>query len=198
MNADDSERALLQLIDDDLQAQREQILSAASRQARATLTQAHREARTHVRATLDDARSRQRLRIQLAQAQRQTRVRLAEQDRTRHLLAAAWQHLPLALLTRWRSPALRERWINAALATARSLLDAKDWTISYAELPPSEALPASTTQVAPNAKWHCVPDLRAGLRIAHDGNVVDASLAGMLADADALTARLLQQLERDR
>lgn len=90
------------------------------------------------------------------------------------------------------------RWANRALASAAAMLGAGNWQIRHAPGLSTEECSylAAGVTVTPGLEcsWQADPELRAGLRIVREGNVVDASLQGLLADSDTLAAALLQEM----
>lgn len=188
-------RALLALIEADRARQCAQILDAASAKADAQRAKAHADARARMRQTFAEQRLRRRERIAAVQAQLATQRRLHAQQRSAALLRLAWQQLPDALLALWREPASRAAWVAHAARFARARLPGGVWRIVYA--PDGSPQP----QHAPGAEWgaaaqfHADPAISAGLRIETDGNVVDATLGGLLADRTEIEARLLRLLE---
>ena len=154
------------------------------------------EALARVREALAAARERRDAALAAAEARRQTRLRLARQGRASAALAAAWAALPDELERRWRDPAARAAWLAHVVArAARELPADAPWTLRHAPGATTGEL-AGATAAAPVAV-DCVadPSLRAGLRIARGGNVLDASLDGLLADRDAVAAAVLRAME---
>lgn len=198
MNVHAQEQALLELIAGDRDARCEEILGGARQQAAELLRRAHAEARERVRKALREARERAGERVAAAIARRQTRERLAQQGSASDFLAQALELLPAALQARWQQPPARLGWVRQALLQAQRLLPAGDWRIDHA--PGLEAADIAQLAAAelPPSPPHFQPDpeLLAGLRIHGNGNCIDASLAGLLADRDSLAARLLGARER--
>jgi hypothetical protein len=193
MSLEARKAALLALVDDDLRRQTQALLDAADAQAATLRRQAHAQARQRVREALDAARERRDAALAAAEARRQTRERLARQHRDSAALAAAWQALPLELQRRWRDPAARAAWLAHALGrAARELGGERDqWVVRHADgVAAAELAPATGGSPTIMAD----PALRAGLRIARGGNVLDASLDGLLGDRAAVSAALLQRL----
>lgn len=192
---DKQSRALLDLIEADRARQCAQILDAAHAQADAQRAQAHADARARMRQTFAEQRLRRRERIAAVQAQLATRRRLHAQQRNAALLRLAWQQLPEALLALWREPASRAAWLAHAAGFARARLPGGAWRVVHAA--DGSPLPSHV----PGARWGAAaqfnadPAIRAGLRIEIDGNVVDATLGGLLADRSEIEARLLRLLE---
>jgi hypothetical protein len=137
--------------------------------------------------------------VSAARANLQTRRRLALQQRAAALLAAAATRLPGELVRRWHAPALRRAWVAAIVASARDLLPRSAWQVAHPpDWPASEreavfAELAGALGVAPT--FVASDGLRAGLKISADGNVVDGTLDGLLADRAEIGGRLLHVLE---
>jgi hypothetical protein len=192
-------QALLDLVESDRAQRCAEVIEQARTQARSALAQARAQARAQMREVFAEERERAATRVAAAQADLQTRRRLALQHREEALLALAWQRLPAALQARWRDTALRQRWIEAALQAARTALPAGCWTISHAPDWPAGEAAAFAERVQSHAGQ--APLLRsdsaipAGLRLAADGNAIDATLAGLLADRDEIGGRLIGLLD---
>jgi hypothetical protein len=192
-------QALLDLVAADRGRKCDAILAEARAQAGALLRQAHADASERMRRAFVEERERHDARVGAARANLQTKRRLALQRREHALLAAGAMRLPPALVRRWESAAGREPWVAAAVANARNVLPRGRWRILHApHWPASErdslaAELAAVLGAAPSLVEE--PGLRAGLRISADGNVIDGTLDGLLADRAEIGARLLQLLE---
>lgn len=192
-------QALLDLVDADRREKCGAILAEAQGRCRGVLAQAHADARTRMRKAFQEERLRRDARVDAARANLQTRRRLADQQRAAALLAAGWKSLPGAMLRRWGEPELRRAWVAAVVAAARSALTARSWRIVHAPGWPAAEREALRAALASESSIECVFDedarLRSGLRIAADGNVVDGTQDGLLADRAEIGARLLHLLE---
>lgn len=197
MSLEARKAALLALVEDDRQRQRQALLAAADAQAGALRRQARAQARARVREAVAAARERRASALAAAEARRQTRERLARQHRDSAALVAAWAALPAAMERRWRDAAARAAWLAHALARAARELDGDgdDWTLRHAEGPAVAEIAAAGAPAGALPATRVDPALRAGLRIGRGGNVLDASLAGLLGDRDTVSALLLQRLE---
>jgi hypothetical protein len=194
------EQALLDLIAADRDQRCAEIEQSARRQAAELLRQAHAQARERVLGGLREARLRARQRIDAAAAQRQSRLRLAQQDSASDFLARAMALLPAALSARWQQRETRLRWVRQALLQARECLPCSDWQIEHAPGLMSDDIAALDEHDMPpfRRNFETNPQLDAGLRIHGNGNCVDASLTGLLADRDSLAASLLRAREVHR
>jgi hypothetical protein len=117
------------------------------------------------------------------------------------LLAEAWVCLPDAFLARWRAPETRREWITRIVARARSSLLGVAWRIAHApdwaaaereDLARDLARELGTTP-----EFDVDARIRAGLRIAGAGAIVDGTLDGMLRDRAENGARLLAFLDAE-
>jgi vacuolar-type H+-ATPase subunit H len=192
-------QALLDLVEDDRSTQCDRILDEARARASTLLAQAHADARVRMREAFVEERQRAQERVAAAHATLQTRRRLHDQRRAGAMLALGWRQLPDALLQRWHEPALRQRWVDAIMATARGALPRGPWRIAHGpEWPAAERqqllaqltadLDAAPTLVADAG-------IVAGLTVTAGGNVVDGTLAGLVDDRSEVGAQLLRHLE---
>jgi hypothetical protein len=200
MNVEQQARALLDLVEADRARRCAQILGDERSRAAALLSQAHADARVRMRQAFAEQRLRRRERIAAAQAQLATQRRLHEQQRNAALLRLAWQHLPGELLALWQRPDSRAAWAARVLHSARACMPRASWRIVHpADWPAPERQALAQQLVAePGAAaptFEADPAMVAGLKIVANGNVIDGTLAGLLADRAAIEARLLRRLE---
>lgn len=137
-------------------------------------------------------------RVSAARAMLATRRRLAQQQRAAALLAAGWARLPQELVDVWREPAARKAWVDRVAAEARALLAGGAWRIVHApDWPESERDAFAAELAATGAVPELVADprVRAGLKIAAGGNVIDGTQQGLLADRSEIGSLLLRELE---
>jgi hypothetical protein len=188
-------QALLDLVEGERSTRSETILAEARSRAEVLVAQAHADARARIREACAEERQRAQERIAAARANLATRRRLHEQRRSTALLALGWQRLPPVLRERWRDAAGRRLWVDAVLAEAARVLPRAPWRIVHA---PGWTEPEQRSVAAESpagAASQADAGIEAGLRVEAGGNVVDATLAGLLADRDEIGARLLRQLE---
>jgi hypothetical protein len=190
-------RALLELIEADRERQCGQILGQAKRNADAHRAQAYAEARTRLRQAFEAQRLRCRERIAAEQAQLATRRRLHAQQRTSTLLRLAWQQLPAELLALWREPDSRAAWVTQVLEFARARLPGGSWDIVHAPDWPDAQQRTLLAGLAVAPVLRADARIRAGLKVLAHGNVLDATLDGLLADRAEFEAQLLRRLEAD-
>jgi hypothetical protein len=199
MSLQQQTQALLDLVEADRAQRCAQVLGDASTRAAALRAQAGAEARAHLRQTFDEQRRLEREHIAAALARLATQRRLHEQQRNAALLQLAWQQLPAALQARWRQAGARRDWVAQVVASARTRLPSRGWRIVHAPDWPDEERQALAQALAAELgsppRFEADPAIAAGLKVAVDGNVIDGSLAGLLADRPSLGAQLLRRLE---
>ncbi len=202
MNIELPTRALLDLIEADRALQCARILGEANARAAALHAQAHGEARARMRQAFAEQRLRWREHIAAAQARLATHRRLHEQQRSAALLRLAWEQLPGELRALWQQPAARSAWVSGVLASARARMPPGPWRIVHApDWPAAERLASAQ---APGADAGAQPTfeadagIAAGLKVVCEGNVIDGTLGGLLADRADVEARLLRRLESAR
>lgn len=184
-------QALLDMLEAERRAQCGQRLAEARAEAAALREHARAEARTRVREAFAEQRRRRDQREAAARARLATRRRLHAQQHTAALLALALERLPQELRALWAEPDTRRAWAAATLAGARQQLPAGPWLVRHASGLTAEERAAlgEGLQFAEEAA------LDAGLRVEAGPNVIDGTLAGLLADRAAFEARLLRALE---
>lgn len=202
MNLQARTDALLALVADDRDARCHALLDEAQGRASASLAQARRQARTAVHDAFAQERARQAAALAAARAELQTLRRRHAQSRLQALLALGWARLPLALRARWQAPALRQAWVDRAYTLARRLLPTRPgiaWLLVHGDDWPEAERVQLAARVARDqgtpVQWQHDARIAAGLRIAAGGNVVDATLAGLLADREEVAARLVGLLQ---
>lgn len=189
---------LFQLVEDYREQRCSTLLDRANQQARELLQQARRDALQRVREAVAAERARGRERIETAEARVQTRHRQREQQQTLMTLERAWPRLEAALEAKWNDATARHEWVSNAVHQALQTLPSHTWTLSHPPGWDSGELDEFTAAI----RAHCgaPPDVcadelvKAGLRLCCGGACVDATSAGLLADRDRITARLLARL----
>ena len=137
-------------------------------------------------------------RLSAARARLATRRRLAEQQRASVLLKAGWHALPGALVARWQDPAARATWVAGALASAGARLPRGEWRVTYASGLTEEERARCKAALAGegvSVDFRENAALRAGVRVNAGANVIDSTLAGLMADRAEIGAQLLRALE---
>jgi hypothetical protein len=191
-------QALLDVVETDRKRRSNAIIGEARARAAATVAAAHAEARARVRSAFEEERRRSEAQVAAAQARLMTRRRLHEQRRAENLLAAGWREFPTALCDRWRRPECRQSWIETVIVEARKVLPAEGWRIVYAPgWSDGERAAFAASVPTPGEPPELALDegARAGIRVSAGGNVIDGTLAGLLADRAEIGARLLRTLE---
>jgi vacuolar-type H+-ATPase subunit H len=195
MKAQSAERALLDVVDSTYREQVEAILAEAEDRSRVIVREAHERARRGVRTAYLEAQERAEERIVTQQARAATERRLHEQRRAAKILEAEWALLPKALVERWSNAGMRRRWALHAARAALDQLPRAGWQIEH----PADWSEAERSELAADVAPALVEapvfavdvSVKAGLRIKAGHNVVDATLDGLLADREAIGARLL-------
>lgn len=193
-------QALLDLVERDRRAQCEAIFAEARVRAAALVGEARAEARARIREAFAEERRRACDRGAAALAKLQTRRRLHEQQRLAAVLELGWRRLPDALRARWRDGDMRRAWTDAVVTAASRVLPRAEWHIAHdpvwavAEQQAVGNRIGSDLGVAP--VFIADSRIEAGLRIAARGNVVDGTLAGLIADRAEVGALLLRNLEQ--
>ena len=151
-----------------------------------------------MRQAFEEQRQRRRERIAAAQARLATQRRLHEQQRTAALLRLAWEQLPGELLALWQQSRTRARpgW-RTVLASARRAMPQGPWRIVHAPDWPEAERQALVAGLAAECRRRRrasrpTPAIAAGLKVVADGNVIDGTLDGLLADRADFEARLLR------
>lgn len=195
-------RALLELIEADRARQCAALLGEAHERAAALRAQAGAEARARLRAVFAEQRQRHREQLAAAQARLATRRRLHEQQRVAALLRLAWEALPQQLRTLWQQADARAAWAERVAAAALAKLPHATWRVVHAPDWPAAEQQALARRIASAAgevpRFEADAAIAAGLKVVADGNVVDGTLDGLLADRAELEARLLHLLEGPR
>ncbi len=188
--------ALLALIEADRECQCTQILGEAAARAEAVRAQSRSEALARVRQAFEEQRRAHDERVAAALAQLATRRRLHQQQHVAAWLRAAWVRLPVELQARWSRLEARAAWVATTLAAAQQRLPVGGWHITHApDWPLAERDAFATTLAGAPATFEAEPGITAGLKISRQGNVIDGTLAGLLADRAAIESRLLRWLE---
>jgi hypothetical protein len=189
-------QALLDLVERDRATQCDAIVAEARTLADALLARTRAESRAAIHLALIEERARRRAAIAAARAELHTRQRAHRQRRIEALLALGWQALPEVLRARWRDATSRAQWIDRALASAQSVLPRTAWLIVHGSDWSEAQQRALAARLDPPPRFALDARIDAGVRIAAAGNVVDATLAGLLADRDEIGGRLIALLEQ--
>lgn len=192
-------QALLDLVESDRARRCESIIAAANSEAQTILKEAHAEARSRMRLAFAEERARYAAGVAAARARLQTQRRLDEQQRVGALLALAWDKLPDALTRRWHDADARRPWTGSVAAAALTCLPHAAWRVIHAADWPADEQREFVERVISKVGMppQIVADstLRAGIKSEAGGNVIDATLGGLLADRAEVGSRLLHALE---
>ena len=188
-------QALLDLVEADRERRCSQVLGEANSRAAAVRAQAHADARARMRQAFAEQRLLRRERIAAAQARLATHRRLHEQQRTAALLRLAWEELPAELLALWRQRETRAPWVARVLAAAQARMPGGPWRVLHAPDWPAAEWQALSATLPPATCFEPDAGIDAGLRVVASGNVIDGTLAGLLAERTEDEARLLRLLE---
>jgi len=192
-------QALLDVVEADRQRRCEAIRRDAEQSAAATRASARNEALQRLRLAFANERELRDQRLGAAQAKLQTHRRLHDQRRAAALLEAGWQRLPEILCRRWNAEQSRQQWVDRVVFEARAALRPGSWRITHAEPWPAEererVVQALTGDGSAPPQFLADASIRAGLKIARETNVIDGTLAGLLADRIDIAARLLRHME---
>lgn len=191
--------ALLALVEADRARRCAAIEADADARAAAIVATAHAAARARMRDAFAEERARSDERIEAVGAELATRRRLARQRRAVALLEVARTELPVALTARWRDDDTRAAWLATVLTAAAAVLPHGPWRIAHPapwagrEQEAFARAVAAHTGTAPEFR----PDagIAAGVKVLAGVNIVDGTAGGLLADTDAVGARLLHHLD---
>ena len=201
MTLDARTAALLDLVANDRAAQCAAIDAQAAAQAAELLARARRQSRERAHEALAEERRRAKAALEAAQAELATQRRVHAQRRLEALLAQGWQRLPAVLRARWQHADARAAWVRVVLDRARAHLPVGVWTLSTAADWPSEerarCLQPLAQALGATPQWQADARIEAGLRVAAGGNVIDGTLAGLLADREEIGGCLVGLLGAD-
>ncbi len=202
MSIEQRVQALIEIAEDYRAKRCGALLAAAREESGRIVAEARAAARGRIREALSREHDRLAGSIEQAQARLVTLRRVRMLKRAAAVLTQAWPRLEQALAQRWQSAAGRKAWVEQHLAVARDVLPAAAWTVLH---PPGWHA-AERDQALLWLRQHGIADARvapdatleAGIRVVCGMNVLDASLAGLLADRAPIEGRLLQYLEELR
>ncbi len=195
MSLGQQEQALLALVEEYRAAECSRLQAEAETEAAALLHSARREARQRVHHAVERARERAALRIRGGEAELDTRRREHRQRLGWALLSIARGQLEEALMSRWSRADSRRSWIEAAAARALASLPAGPLMVVHPpDWPESERSTLVSRARDREVSFRVDPGLRAGLFISSGGTSLDATVAGLLADTQAVDADLLAGL----
>jgi vacuolar-type H+-ATPase subunit E/Vma4 len=189
--------ALLQQVTEDRERRCAALRAAAESQAQQIVRTARAEARRSVHNSVIQERDRMEFGMRQATARADIEVRRQEQQTSRELLGQMWTAIGEVLAHRWRQPALRGAWIEAALRQAGTLLAGRAWLIvsgtDWTQQERAELLEQARGRGAGAVDFSLQVALPAGLRIHADRVCVDASVPGLLGQRNAIEAAFLSE-----
>ena len=173
----------------------------AEAQVRDILRRTRTEARARVHQAVLDQRREDETALARRRAAIETRLRRARQKTLRQLLDSAWAELPEALEERWGDTGDRLQWCRAACAQAlRSLLKTDRIQVEidseWAEELGPVAMQHLTSHASSQVSIVRIDGLGAGLRVRAGEACLDATLGGLLAARERVTAELLAEVEQ--
>jgi vacuolar-type H+-ATPase subunit E/Vma4 len=193
----DQAQALLQQVTDDRERRCAAVRAAALAQAMQIARTARAEARTSVRNAVIQERARMDFGMRQATARADIEARRRERQKSRELLEQMWAAIAEALERRWREPALRRAWIDAAMSQAGALLSGRAWLIEVGsdctEQERGELSDRARGRGAGTVEWSAHAAIAAGLKIRAGSVCVDATAPGLLAQRDAVEAAFLAE-----
>jgi len=190
-------KSLIDEINEKTQNQSDDILSVAQTEAAAIINAAHGDARARLhnvvrrlRKSRETSLSREKARLALERS-------LQHQKEDAQLLTRGLPLVENAMRRRWDDSSARQIWISQALEIASGFLVPGHWIIY---LPPTIQADefnriCSGVDIAGGITLELVfdPEIKTGLRIEMDDAVVDATLAGLLADTETIKSMLLAE-----
>jgi hypothetical protein len=187
--------ALLQRVEKAASERRAQLSAETDSQVGQILRSGWAEARASVHRAVVQERARLAQGVRQASAQAALLRRQHEQRRMRALLDKMWEELPGLLTARWRDPALRHAWIDAAFRAAGALIAGRPWRIEHGEEWPAaeqaEIEKLAVGRGAGRVEWGTDPSIAAGLRIRAEGVCLAATGAGLLARREDIESAFL-------
>lgn len=193
--------ALIEIVEEDRRDRCARIEEQSRAKVQELLRAARREARNRTRTALSDEIERNRRRIEAARAELTTKERQLEQTLASDLLERAWRELEQELLSRWREPVARDKWLQATFQHACGALPPGAWTVEHpqglesAEL--DRVVGLARAAGAESVTLCARAELGDGVRVVADGATLDATSGGLLAEARGVEGRLLLELTRD-
>lgn len=193
-------RALLERLAREQAARTQRLRDEAAAQARDIVRHARTEARERIHEAVLQTRREHATAMQRRRAALDTQRRREHQAALRRWLDDAWQRLPSALETRWLDRTQRGAWCRAACRQAvQSLVHGDRLVVRIDPRWQEELRPVveRSLPVTGNGTLDVVPvaGLGAGLTITGGRAQVDATLTGLLAARERITAALLAEIE---
>ena len=190
-------QALLRRVTDDRDRRCAVLRAAAESQAKQIVRSARAEARANVRNAVIQERARMDLGMRQATARADIEVRRQEQQKSQQLLEQMWTAIADVLARRWREPALRRAWFDAAMNQAGALISGRAWLVEvgsdWTEHERGEFTDRARGRGAGTVEYSLQIAMPAGLKIRASGVCVDATVPGLLGQRDAIEAAFLAE-----
>ena len=194
---DTEAQALLQRVTDDRDRRCAVLRAAAESQAKQIERSARAEARANVRNAVVQERARMDLGMRQATARADIEVRRQKERKSHELLEQMWAVIADVLARRWREPALRRAWIDAAMNQAGALLSGRAWLVEigsdWTERERGEFTDRARGRGAGIVEYSLEIAMPAGLKIRAGSVCVDATVPGLLGQRDAIEAAFLAE-----
>ena len=177
-----------------------EIESAAARKAEQLLNETRHRMRERVHRAVTEERQRRETALLESRHRIETARRRRVQARYRDFLQDAMPLLQAELEQCWQDTETRQSWCEMLLGEAADRLPGERWTIEH----PEDWSGSETQWLArafaardlPKPAFVADAEIAAGLRVRLGSACLDATLEGLLADRDAVEARLLAAWER--
>jgi hypothetical protein len=190
--------ALVREIEQQLKHENGVIAATAQHDARAIMAQARAAARGQVHAAIEQLRAEGVRRLTRAEAQLDTESRTRAQQQAAQAVRDALPLLREALAQRWREPASRRQWAEAAARLCCDRLRRGAWRIEHphdwSEQERQQFVAALGNGDSLDLSFQAAGDIAAGLRVSADQAVLDATPQGLLADRTTVAALLLDEI----
>jgi F0F1-type ATP synthase membrane subunit b/b' len=195
LQADALAREIEQQLKDETSAARR----AAERGAQAALAQARKTARARLHEVIRQLRREGERRLMQARAQLETQTRTLQQRKAAHAVAEAMPMLREALAARWKDAEARRCWSDSVANLCVARLRPGRWTITHPAGWNANEQKAFAKLLGEKSgielAFKADKQLSAGLKVASDQAVLDATLAGLLADERTIAGLLLQTID---
>ena len=193
-------RSVLEALDAQQDVRCREIESAAARKAKQLLNETRHRMRERVHRAVTEERQRRETALLEARHRIETSRRRRVQAHYRDFLQHAMPLLQAELEQRWHDTETRRSWCEMLLGEAADRLPEERWTIEH----PEDWSGGDTQWLAqafaardlPKPAFVADAEIAAGLRVRLGPACLDATLDGLLANRDAVGARLLAAWER--
>ena len=190
--------ALAREIEQQLQSETAAIVAMAEKDAAATVANARKAARGRLQEAITDLRREGETRLAQAHAQLDSELRTHAQRQSARAVADAMPLLREALQARWRDTQARQTWTAAVAKLAAKRLQRREWQVAHPiDWSAAEQKSFADAVGTPDGiAFRVDKEITAGLRIAADQAILDATPDGLLADTRAIAALLLDELTK--